>query len=255
MLCLKTAIRSTKNLLPVLGLLMCLPTARGDNQTRQWSWSTLKQEGALLSGTVVGPDGTSQVEQLRLMRSDNYSDNLTFLTCSLPPGGSRSFLLTGFIRGEGVETAGTLEMATRLSDGRTVRQRAIEKNGKLLRLKGQEAWKQFMLPFNSGGGTVRPDAITVRLDLPGRGTVYLGPLQLVEYTVPAQNPPASSASRSTVSLLSYGLMVAGFALLLGLLYYRKRHAPQPAEEEENEAEEQETGKASKVEDEWEGPGS
>ena len=50
------------------------------------------------------------------------------------------------------------------------------------KLSGTSDWRAFMLPFDSTGGSGSPTRLEINIFLPAQGTVFLGPVKLVEYT-------------------------------------------------------------------------
>src|SRR5262249_31069025 len=60
--------------------------------------------------------------------------------------------------------------------------RTLGVGGEMGRLSGTSGWRPFMLPFDSTGGNGLPTRLEINIFLPATGTVYLGPMTLVEYT-------------------------------------------------------------------------
>ena len=63
--------------------------------------------------------------------------------------------------------------------------------GPLKSLKGSSDWRRFVIPFSSKEGGPPPARLDLNVVLPGRGTVYLGSLRLVQYG-PAEDPAATT---------------------------------------------------------------
>jgi hypothetical protein len=102
------------------------------------------------------------------------------------PGISRyTYALRGQLRHEKVEGQGYLEMWSYFPEGAFF-SRTLG-SGPMKGLSGTSGWREFVLPFYNKEGGPHPLKLVVNLVLPGRGTVHLGPLRLVEYA-PGEDP-------------------------------------------------------------------
>src|SRR5207245_437754 len=91
-----------------------------------------------------------------------------------------------------VEGSGYLEMWSRFPQGRFF-SRTLEASGPLGSLRGSSDWRPFVLPFFNGPGGAPPQELTVGVVLPGRGTVAVGPLRLVQFA-DDENPLAAGGA-------------------------------------------------------------
>jgi hypothetical protein len=60
--------------------------------------------------------------------------------------------------------------------------RTLGVGGEMGKLSGTSHWRAFTLPFDSTGGSGSPTRLEINIFLPAQGTVFLGPVKLVEYT-------------------------------------------------------------------------
>ncbi|HTS02564.1 MAG TPA: hypothetical protein VMN04_08570, partial [Thermoanaerobaculia bacterium] len=89
------------------------------------------------------------------------------------------YLFRGEVRGEGIEGQGYLEMWSFFAGGGRYFSRTLAQAGPMGSLSGTFASRPFILPFTAEPGMVL-EKLAVNVALPGRGTVVLGPLRLVE---------------------------------------------------------------------------
>jgi hypothetical protein len=59
--------------------------------------------------------------------------------------------------------------------------RTLGQSGEMGKLSGTSNWRPFTLPFDRTGGNSKPTRLEINVILPSQGTVYLGPIKLVEY--------------------------------------------------------------------------
>jgi hypothetical protein len=97
------------------------------------------------------------------------------------------YAIAGEIKYEGVKGDGFLEMWNCYPPAKPGMfekkyfSRTLDASGELGKITGTSGWRQFTLPFDRTGGTAKPTRLEINLILPGQGTVYLGPIKLVEY--------------------------------------------------------------------------
>jgi hypothetical protein len=127
-----------------------------------------------------GPDGAT-VLQLRATGPTSFH----LITIDHPPIAGPAYALTGQIRHEGVEGQGYLEMWSLFPDGQRFFSRTLASQGPLAALHGDSPWRPFGLPFDLTGASQVPSRLEINVVLPGRGTVWLGPLHLGQSSAPA----------------------------------------------------------------------
>ena len=91
---------------------------------------------------------------------------------------------------------GHLEMWSHFPDASKYFTRTLADQGPMMKLQATSGWRSFVLPFDATGASSPPGLLVINVVLPGRGTVYLGPLELSEET----GADAGSVSR----LVGYG---------------------------------------------------
>lgn len=148
---------------------------------REISWTDLKKAGQLAVGQLESGQLPAPPEQLKIDNPDGQARTATVLVVE-SPGITRScYAMTGRVRYEGVQGEAYLEMWSHFPDGSHYFTRTLGRSGLLQRLEGSSPWRPFSLPFRATSGTDGPETLVVNVVLPGRGTVYLGPLRLVQY--------------------------------------------------------------------------
>jgi hypothetical protein len=86
-------------------------------------------------------------------------------------------------------------------------------------LRGTSSWRRFVLPFfMNAGDKKRPERLEFNVVLPGRGTVEIGPVELVEYPSPEAAMADSSATEAGWwSGSAGGWIGGGLGVLLGCM--------------------------------------
>jgi hypothetical protein len=149
---------------------------------REIKWSDPNLRGKLTAGEVIEPNADCSFAQLRVQSSQNEKKTFTILTINDPCIKTASYALTGQVRYEGVEGTSYLEMWNYFPDGKMYFSRTLGDSGPMQSLTGSSGWRPFTLPFYIGNTTkIRPVKLEFNVVLPGPGTVYLGPLKLVQF--------------------------------------------------------------------------
>lgn len=147
-----------------LSLVVLFPAlATAEETLRTFSW---KERGEKADYVVVSSDGAPRIA--------------TILTIS-DPGVRRSrYAIQGQVRYEDVAGQAYLEMWNFFPQARYF-SRTLDVTGPMAHLQGSSDWRPFVLPFYNKVGAPPPQHLVVNVVLPGRGTVTVGPLRLVEY--------------------------------------------------------------------------
>lgn len=103
----------------------------------------------------------------------------------------RRYALMGRIRTLDVKGEGFLEMWSQFPEKGRYFSRTLAPDGPLQSLTGTQPWRRFALPFDAQNAPGPPKLLELNLVLPGPGTVWLGPLRLVE--LPPQPPQGQRA--------------------------------------------------------------
>jgi len=199
-------------------LLLTTSAAFSEEVLREISWAKLEEAGQLQAGEIVGGDDASPPEQLKVDHRQSEPDSVALLVIEEPGVRASQYALTGKVRYEDVEGTGYLEMWNCFPDGGKYFTRTLASHGLLRSLEGSSDWRDFSLPFIITEGHERPERLIVNLTFDGAGTVYLGPLCLVEYA-DGEDPLAVSGAwcgDRTAGLVG-GIAGAVFGCLGGLI--------------------------------------
>jgi hypothetical protein len=159
----------------------CASVGLSEELLREISWAELKAAGQLPEGEILPGQPPAPAEQLRIENHQDGPQTVTLLVLDDPGITQAQYAVTGQVRYEGVQGRGYLELWSHFPDGSRAFSRTLGRSGLLQDLEGSSAWRPFSLPFLLAGRTDRPTRLVVNVVLPGRGTVYLGPLRLVQY--------------------------------------------------------------------------
>jgi len=172
-------------------VLGCTSAAFCEQVLREISWSKLKEAGRSSAGEIQqgGPPGPT--EQLKIVNAEDRRKVVTVLRIDSPGITSSRYAVHGQVRCEGVQGKGYLEMWSCFADGGEYFSRTLGRYGPMRKLEGSCGWRPFVLPFFITEGTARPETLVINVVLPGRGTVYLGPLRLLQYSQ-AESPTAAA---------------------------------------------------------------
>lgn len=195
---------------PVLASVALLMIARpvaAQDVTIDWSRT-------VVTGGVVSPSegpGGAPVLELRVPGSGPTSFHL--VTIDHPPIAGPAYAVAGQVRYQGVEGQGYIEMWTVFPDGQRFFSRTVALQGPLAVLHGDSPWRPFQLPFNLSGGSQLPSRLEINLVLPGRGTVWLGPIHLGPWSAPA--PTVRGVWWSERFGVLVGAILGGFVGVVG----------------------------------------
>ena len=208
-------------LIVVLSLLVFSAVACAEETLREISWSKLEEDGKLASGEVLRPDDEVPFERLKVANSQGTPSTEELLTIEGPGITGPAYAITGKVSYEGVEGKGYLEMWSFFPDGGSYFSRTLAESGPTGRLEGSSDWRLFSLPFFISEKPQRPERLVVNVVLPGRGTVYLGALRLVQYAEGADvlAAPGQWWSNRTSGFIggAVGVVLGSLGGLIGLL--------------------------------------
>ncbi|MEW6364044.1 MAG: hypothetical protein AB1714_05335 [Acidobacteriota bacterium] len=159
--------------------------AHGSEVVSEVSWSKLKASDQLLAGEVVVPDTGAVRECLKITGASGRP--VQILSVKAPGISKTVWAINGQIRYEDVEGAGYMEMWSVFPSGSRYFSRTMDVTGPMGQLTGSSGWRPFVLPFFSKEGEPAPAELIVNVVLPGRGTVYVGPLRIAQF-LPGESP-------------------------------------------------------------------
>jgi len=162
-----------------LSLALAALPVRAERTVAEIRWSALKEEGRLLSGDVVPAGADVTFESLRVANPEGLPRVLPLFTVDRPEIEGFRWVLRGEVRGEGIDGRAYLEMWNFLPGGGRFFSRTLGDSGPMGSLSGTFGFRGFILPFTAEPG-MKPERLAVNVAFPGKGTVFLGPLRLVD---------------------------------------------------------------------------
>jgi len=202
-------------------VLACTSAVFSEELVREVSWSKLKEAGRLSAGEVLSGHSPDPADQLKVENLEQEPKTFTVLELDRPGVTAQQYALIGEVRYEDVAPGSYLEMWNCFADGGRYFSRTLGDSGPMRRLEGSSDWRPFTLPFFIGERPDRPGRLEVNVVLAGRGTVYLGPLRLVQYPESGQSAAAPGAwwDDRTAGLIGGigGAMLGCLGALLGTL--------------------------------------
>jgi hypothetical protein len=168
-----------KTILLLLSAITFTAAARADDQViSSFSWKELADAGKLTAGTFTGaPDNALKVEN-----HGPGAMSATVLTIVQPKITTDFYAVTGEVRYDNVEGDGFLEMWSHFGETAAYFSRTLGNTGPMAKLTGTSNWRAFTVPFNAKGASSRPSKLVVNVYLPGKGSVFLRNLKLVQST-------------------------------------------------------------------------
>ena len=150
----------------------------------EYDWSKLAQTGQLLGGTLVMVDAKPA---LKVVNTNDTSLQVQLFKLVKPAITKKLYAIVGEVKYEDVHGDGYLEMwnyfppvKPGMPEGAYF-SRTLGEGGDLGKITGTSTWRRFMLPFDRTGTTEVPTRLEINLFLPGKATVYIGAVKLVEY--------------------------------------------------------------------------
>ena len=197
---------------PNIGILILIAffrtTASSEEILTKITWAAVQREWRLLAGDVIPPARAGDAEVLKVVSrlAAEPAPSAPGQACAAlppqavtqilvlesPPITQATYALRGRVRCEGVRGQGYIEMWNVFAGNAAYFSRTMAQQGPMRCLKGTTDWYDFVLPFMNQQGGPSPLRLLLNVALPGPGTVYLGPLELVEFS-PGENPLAAKA--------------------------------------------------------------
>jgi hypothetical protein len=158
--------------------LLAVPLS-AETMVRKVSFSALKAEGRLAGGQIVPAGGRSKFESLRVTNPNGAPLVVPLFEIDKPGVKIPRYLICGEVSGEGIEGKAYLEMWSFFAGGGRYFSRTLAEVGRMGSLSGTFGFRPFNLPFTAEPG-MTPEKLAVNVAFPGRGTVSLANLILVE---------------------------------------------------------------------------
>lgn len=158
---------------------MTVPEGPRAQAVSELSWT--RERVARVPGAIRVPAGEGQpFDALKVEHAGPGKLSLRLLQIPRPRVRHRRYALLGRVRVAGAQGEGYLEMWSHFPDRGRFFSRTLAPDGPLQILSGTQAWRRFALPFDARGSLKPPSLIELNLVLPGPGTVWLGPVRLVD---------------------------------------------------------------------------
>jgi hypothetical protein len=158
-------------------LVVAAQTAIAQGATIDWAHT------AVSGATAVpgqGPDGATALQ----IQGRSTGTLLHLVTINRPPLTAPRYVVTGEVRYVGVEGQAYFDMWSVFPDGERFFSRTLDGGGMLAALHGDSKWRRFALPFVASGTAALPSRLEINFVLPGRGTVWVGPMRLQRFGLP-----------------------------------------------------------------------
>lgn len=214
-----------RELLAAMLLAVTATAAAGEEVLARFLWEgeTSFQEVSGARMQIVA-DGAGPA-WLRVERSE-AGPPISLRVIENPAITSATYAIRTRVRHEGVEGVGYLEMWSQLPDGSRFFSRTLQPRGAGRSLSGFSAWRHVVLPFFRSPDSPAPTMLEVNLVLPGRGTVELGPLELIQFG-PGEDPlalPGQWWTARQAGLIGgiLGLILGCCGAAIGVLAARRR---------------------------------
>ncbi|MEZ6083250.1 MAG: hypothetical protein R3E58_04690 [Phycisphaerae bacterium] len=172
------------------------------------SWSELADE--IKANEFLSTNG----DVLVINNTKDQPLRVAIATIDRPAITRMRYALVGRIRYENVSGNGYLEMLNTFKEG-TFFTKSISESGPLGFVKGTSNWRAYELPFNSKGASGSPIKIEVNLILPGKGSVWIESMTLVQINVgppPAPNTKPVTPAKNGVPVQRTGNQSAGISV-------------------------------------------
>jgi len=162
-------------------LLLLVASVSAEETLRDIYWTKLAEAGELPEGLTVATDEATGMEYVAVTNDTGVLKTVTLLTIDAPGIATAKYAVRGKVRCADVTGRGYLEMWSHFADGSRFFTRTLADAGPLGCLEGSCDWRFFSLPFTVTQGDVRPVKLVVNVVLPGKGTVHLSALRLLQY--------------------------------------------------------------------------
>jgi hypothetical protein len=203
--------------LPVLPSIALAIGAAAAQPAAEFKWDELQRQGRVAAGAVLRPDSGSSGYRLQIENTTPRGSTVTVLTVDRPQISRPRYRLSGLVRYDNVEGVGYLELWNYFPSGAYF-SRTLAEQGPMMKLQGSSGWRAFVLPFDATGAPA-PTRLVVNVVLQGRGTVYLGPMELSEdqgSTAGQLGDPSIGRAAGLAGSIA-GLVIGSAGALIGLL--------------------------------------
>jgi len=167
--------------------------AAGEHLVRELPWGRVRDQLDHESLKFLSSDSKTPYARVEISGRGGRPTRVRLLTIEKPPVRMPVYAVVGMVRCEGVEGKGYLEMWSEFPGGGRYYSRTLAASGPMQSLEGTQGWRQFVLPFYGKPDSPPPESLTLIAGLPGRGTLVLGEMRLLEYA--AHEDPLEQAGQ------------------------------------------------------------
>jgi len=156
----------------------------GERVIRSISWKEVKHSGAFPAGKLdAGPSDAGPLfsESLRIENPGGQPKTIQVFALDNPGITSLRYGVLGSVRYQDATPGTYLEMWSYFPNGEAFFSHTLDNSGPMQRIERSSDWRPFVLPFFSNEKAGSPKRLEVNVVFAGKGTVWLGPLRLVEY--------------------------------------------------------------------------
>ncbi len=163
------------NGLTAVAAMVVLATIPPTTFVNEFRWEELAAQGKVVNGTV------DRAGRLTVRNDRSEPRTITVLTVDDPGITQPTYAFWGEVSYKDVEGQGCLEMWSYFPDGSHFFSRTLAVTGPLQSLSGSSDRRPFILPFYLKDDAGRPSKLVLNVVLPGKGSVTLDTVQLLEY--------------------------------------------------------------------------
>ena len=157
-------------------------TAFGQEVVREFSCGDMAKCDGLIVGETQTGGPVGPPEQLKIDNPSSQPRTVTVIDLKNPGVSTFRYAVTGTVRYENVKAKSYLEMWSWFANGGEYFSRTLGDSGPTQYLEGSSDWRPFSLPFSSDNKMGSPVRVVVNVVFADGGTVYLGPLELIQYS-------------------------------------------------------------------------
>lgn len=165
----------------IFAVLFVVQTASAQEMLGEYKW---KDAGNLPKGAVLTTvDGR---EVLKIENTNSTPLQVNLLTITNPKVTAMVYGISGELKYEAVEGQGYIELWNYFPSDKPGQpeaqyfSRTLAENGLTEAIQGTSGWRGLWLPFDRTGASQPPTRLQVNLVLRGHGTVWLGPIKLMQ---------------------------------------------------------------------------
>ncbi len=144
-------------------------------------WMAARQKGELLGGAIV-TNGASETASLQIENSSDKPVLVSLWSLAKPGISESTYAISGKVKYSDVQGEAYIELLSYFDSGGPYFSRTLGRMAPTSGLSGSSDWRDFMLPFFvNDGSNKRPTKLDINVYFPGKGRIWLGPIDLIQY--------------------------------------------------------------------------